>query len=371
VTKRLRDIVAGDRVWTVDPQTLAITATEVVGKFVQAPTTDVYEVTTATLHTVLATDDHRFLTDRGWKTVGELRLFPNRWVLVTTSCGSDSLRFTQVRSVKKVDFVTEVACLETASANHSFLVQTQSLTQGLDPAYLVSSNCAMGKQAIGIPSLNQDMRMDRSANVLTYPSAPLVDTQLMNFIGLNEIPSGCQIHVAIMSYTGYNQEDSVLMNGGSIARGLFMASIFHTEKDEDKNVVRDQIIRCKPVKSKTKGIKFGNYDKINEQGFIPENTLVENRDVIIAKVVPLRTNRNDPTKVIKFEDQSKTFRTTEETFVDRNYTGRNGEGYNCAKVRTRVLRKPVYGDKFSSRVRVLCFVVFVVLLFCCFLTVSC
>ena len=47
---------------------------------------------------------------------------------------------------------------------------------------------------------------------------------------------------------------------------------------------------------KTKGIKFGNYDKINEQGFIPENTLVENRDVIIAKTVPIKENRNDPPK---------------------------------------------------------------------------
>jgi len=209
--------------------------------------------------------------------------------------------------------------------------------------------CAMGKQAMGVYATNYDQRMDKTAYVLSYPSRPLVDTRLMNFIQLNKIPSGCQIHVAIMSHTGYNQEDSVLINKGSIDRGLFMTTIYHTEKDEDKNIIRDEIIRCKPDPAKTKGIKFGNYAKLNPRGFIPENSIVENRDVIIAKIVPIKENRNDPTKTIKYEDQSKTFRTTEETYIDKNYTGRNGDGYNFAKVRVRILRKPVLGDKVSSR----------------------
>jgi len=207
----------------------------------------------------------------------------------------------------------------------------------------------MGKQAMGVYATNYDQRMDKTAYVLNYPSRPLVDTRLMNFIQLNKIPSGTQIHVAIMTHTGYNQEDSVLVNKGSIDRGLFLATIYHTEKDEDKNIIRDEIIRCKPDPQKTKGIKFGNYDKLNPEGFIPENNLVENRDVIIAKTIPIKENRNDPTKTIKYEDQSKTFRTTEETYIDKNYTGRNGDGYNFAKVRVRTLRKPVFGDKFSSR----------------------
>jgi len=208
---------------------------------------------------------------------------------------------------------------------------------------------AMAKQAMGIYATNFDQRMDKTAYVLNYPTRPLVDTRLMNFIQLNKIPSGTQIHVAIMSHTGYNQEDSVLINKGALDRGLFVATIYHTEKDEDKNIIRDEIIRCKPDPAKTKGIKFGNYSKLNSQGFMPENTLIENRDVIIAKTIPIKENRNDPTKTIKYEDQSKTYRTTEETYVDKNYSGRNGDGYNFAKVRTRILRKPVLGDKFSSR----------------------
>ena len=208
---------------------------------------------------------------------------------------------------------------------------------------------AMAKQAMGVYATNFDQRMDKTAYILNYPSRPLVETRVMNFLHLNKIPSGCQIHVAIMTHTGYNQEDSVLINKAAIDRGLFLATIHHTEKDEDKNIIRDEIIRCKPDKTKTKGIKFGNYDKLNAQGFIPENSLVENRDVIIAKIIPIKENRNDPTKTVKYEDQSKTYRTTEETYIDKNYTGRNGDGYNFAKVRTRILRKPVMGDKVSSR----------------------
>ena len=209
--------------------------------------------------------------------------------------------------------------------------------------------CAMGKQAMGVYVTNYNNRMDKTAYVLSYPGRPLVDTRVMNMIQLNNIPSGCMVIVAIMTHSGYNQEDSILFNKGSVDRGLFQASIFHTEKDEDKKIHGDEEIRCKPDPSKTKSIKFGNYNKINNKGVIDENTLIENRDVIIAKMIPIKENKNDNTKVIKYEDQSRVFRTNEETFVDKNFIDRNGDGYNFCKVRLRNIRKPVIGDKFSSR----------------------
>ena len=210
--------------------------------------------------------------------------------------------------------------------------------------------CAQGKQAMGVYVTNYENRMDKTAYVLNYPARPLVDTRIMNMIQLNKIPSGCNVVVAIMTHTGYNQEDSLLFNKGSIDRGLFMTTIYHTEKDEDKQKINgDEEIRCKPDPSKTKGMKMGNYNKVNSKGIVPENTLVENRDIIISKITPIKENRNDHTKVIKFEDQSKIYKTTEETYIDRNYIDRNGEGYNFAKVRLRTVRKPVIGDKFSSR----------------------
>ena len=209
--------------------------------------------------------------------------------------------------------------------------------------------CAMGKQAMGMYVTNYDNRMDKTAYVLTYPMRPLVETRVMNMIELNKIPSGCQVIVAIMTHTGYNQEDSILFNKGSIDRGLFQATIYHTEKDEDKKIHGDEEIRCKPDPTKTKGMKFGNYDKVNANGVMPENSLVENRDIIISKVLPIKEARNDHTKRIKYEDQSRIYRTHEETYIDKNYVERNGDGYNFCKVRLRTIRKPIIGDKFSSR----------------------
>jgi len=244
-----------------------------------------------------------------------------------------------------IDSITEVenrliSDITVESENHSFIAGNNFL----------SSNCAQGKQAMGVYATNYETRMDKTAYVLNYPARPLVDTRLMNLIQLNKIPSGTNVIVAIMTHTGYNQEDSILFNKGSIDRGLFVTTIYHTEKDEDKQKINgDEEIRCKPDISKTKGIKMGNYNKVNNKGVIPENTIVENRDIIIAKVTPIKENRNDHTKIVKFEDHSKIFKTTEETFIDKNYIDRNGEGYNFAKVRLRTFRKPVIGDKFSSR----------------------
>jgi len=208
---------------------------------------------------------------------------------------------------------------------------------------------AMGKQAMGMYVTNYDTRMDKTAYVLTYPARPLVDTRLMGMVQLDKIPAGSPVIVAIMTHTGYNQEDSLLFNQGAVDRGLFQATIYHTEKDEDKKINGDEEIRCKPDPNKTKGMKYGNYDKINDKGVIDENTLLNNNDVIIAKMVPIKENRNDHTKVIKYDDMSRTYRTVEKSYIDKNYIDRNGDGYKFCKVRIRAFRKPTIGDKFSSR----------------------
>ena len=232
-----------------------------------------------------------------------------------------------------------ISDITTESENHSFFIKGGIMTH----------NSAMGKQAMGVYVTNFNNRMDKTAYVLSYPMRPLVDTRLMNIINLNEIPSGEQVIVAIGTHTGYNQEDSILFNKGSVDRGLFQATIYHTEKDEDKKISGDDEIRTKPDKSNTKCIKFANYDKINKNGIVDENTLIEDRDIIISKIIPIKENKNDHTKVIKYEDDSRIYRTNEETYVDKNCLDRNGDGYKFCKVRLRNVRKPVIGDKFSSR----------------------
>jgi DNA-directed RNA polymerase II subunit RPB2 len=208
--------------------------------------------------------------------------------------------------------------------------------------------CAMGKQAIGVYVTNYHERMDKTAWILNYPHRPLVDTRIMHLLKLNELPSGCTVIVAIMTHTGYNQEDSVMINQGAIDRGLFRTTAYHTEKEEDKKT-GDEEIRCRPDPSKTKGMKFSNYSKIGADGVVPVNTPIENMDIIMGKVVPIKDAKNDLTKTIKFEDSSKYFRTDESCSMDKNHIGINGEGYTSWKCRIRADRIPEIGDKFSSR----------------------
>jgi DNA-directed RNA polymerase II subunit RPB2 len=213
----------------------------------------------------------------------------------------------------------------------------------------VTYQCAMGKQAIGMYVTNFDRRMDKTSYVLNYPMKPLVDTRIMNLLNLNNVPSGEMAIVAIGSYTGFNQEDSVIMNRGAIDRGLFSATIYNTEKWEDKKASGDEQLYCRPDPSKTKGMKFANYNKLGSNGFIPENHLVEDRDIINGKIVPIKEHRNDLTKTVKYKDESIMYRTNEETYVDKNYRGRNGDGYSITKIKLRSYRRPNIGDKFASK----------------------
>ena len=209
--------------------------------------------------------------------------------------------------------------------------------------------CAMGKQAMGIYVTNFNTRMDKTAYILTNPMRPMVDTRIMNIIGLNDIPSGENVIVAIATYSGFNQEDSIIFNRAAIDRGLFHTTIYKTEKDEDIKSFGDEEKRCNPDPNYTKGMKFANYKKLNSKGIVPANTYIENKDIIIGKCVSIKENRNDLTKTIKYKDHSKMFRTNEECYIDRNFTGSNGDGYNIHKVKIRASRKPQIGDKFSSR----------------------
>ena len=209
--------------------------------------------------------------------------------------------------------------------------------------------CAMGKQAIGIYASNFNKRMDKTGYILSYPMKPLVETRVMDMLKISTLSSGNQVIVAIMTHGGFNQEDSILFNRASVERGLFHATIYHTEKDEDKKVNGEDELRIKPNVLITKNVKFGNYDKLNSQGLMDENSLIEDKDIIMGKVTTIKNNKNDDNKSIKYEDHSKSYKTGEESYIDKNYVNRNGDGYTFCKVRIRATRVPKIGDKFSSR----------------------
>ena len=212
---------------------------------------------------------------------------------------------------------------------------------------------SMGKQAMGIYSLNFRERFDAMSHVLCYPEIPMVSPFMSKFYGAQNLPAGQNIIVAIMTYTGYNQEDSNMINRAALDRGRFRSIFYRTYKDEERKNQSsgDEEKFCHPDPVETKHIKNANYDKVADDGFVPKDTYVTPDDVLIGKVVPLRvpTGAVLPAGAKKSRDVSKMPRNNESGYVDKVYKNRNGEGYSFVKIRMRQDRIPEIGDKFSSR----------------------
>ena len=211
---------------------------------------------------------------------------------------------------------------------------------------------AMGKQAIGVYNTNFKDRMDTLAHVLHYPQRPIINTELSKYVKSNVLPTGQNAIVAIGIYTGYNQEDSLIFNQNAIDRGLFNSSFYRTYKEEEKknqsSLVDEKF--CKPEKYyadgekiKTEKMGLGNYEKLNEDGFISEGTFVDTDDVIIGKTIPLKESREGAPK---FRDASVKLKPNESGYVDKVYVNTNADGYKFAKVKVRSERIPQIGDKY-------------------------
>ena len=213
--------------------------------------------------------------------------------------------------------------------------------------------CAMGKQAMGIYSLNFRERFDAMSHILCYPEIPMVSPYMSKFYGAQSLPAGQNIVVAIMTYTGYNQEDSNMINRGALDRGRYRSIFYRTYKDEErKNQSSGEEEKfCNPDTVETKHMKNAHYEKLAEDGFVPKDQFVTPDDVLIGKVVPLRvaTGAVLPAGAKKQRDVSKMPRNNESGYVDKVYKNRNGEGYSFVKIRMRKDRIPEIGDKFSSR----------------------
>jgi DNA-directed RNA polymerase II subunit RPB2 len=212
---------------------------------------------------------------------------------------------------------------------------------------------SMGKQAMGVYALNFRERFDAMAHVLCYPEIPMVSPFMSKFYGAQSLPTGQNVVVAIMTYSGYNQEDSIMINRAALERGRYRSIFYRTYKDEErKNQSSGEEEKfCSPDPTETKHMKNAHYEKVAEDGFVPKDTYVTPDDILIGKVVPLRvaTGSVVPVGAKKQRDVSKMPRNNESGFVDKIYKNRNGEGYNFVKIRMRQDRVPEIGDKFASR----------------------
>lgn len=209
-------------------------------------------------------------------------------------------------------------------------------------------NCSMGKQALGVYTSNYRHRFDTMGHVLNYGQRPLVRTNMSTVVNNDSMPCGINAIVAIATYTGFNQEDSVILNQSSVDRGLFTSTYYRTYKElNNKNHSNgEEEFFTKPDTDMVRNVKPYNYSKLDENGFVPENTPVQGGDVIIGKVMPTKIDN-----IIQYKDNSVTLKNNEVGFVDRNgandkyFTNTNGDGYGFAKVRIRSDRTPTIGDK--------------------------
>jgi len=211
---------------------------------------------------------------------------------------------------------------------------------------------AMGKQAMGVYMSNFIVRMDTLAHVLYYPQKPLVVTHAIKYLHFRELPAGQNAIVAIMCYSGYNQEDSVIMNQSAVDRGLFRSVFYrsYTEKEEVKANTKGQSNTFeKPNRDTTKGMKACNYDKLDEDGFVAVGQFVTGDDVIIGMTAPLSEADLNPGDRYSKRDKSQNLRASETGVVDQVMLTTNNEGFKFAKVRVRSERIPQVGDKFASR----------------------
>jgi DNA-directed RNA polymerase II subunit RPB2 len=208
--------------------------------------------------------------------------------------------------------------------------------------------CGQARQAISLYHSNAQVRVDKTGIVLNNGQIPLVKSRYLKYINNEEHPCGENTIVAIMAWNGYNVEDSILFNEGSLKRGLFRTTYYSVYENQEEssrvgkttmdsvftNIESKDVIGLKPG---------GDYSQLDESGLIKENTLVDEKTVLIGKVT---TNTDKPGTYI---DASSFPKKGQLGYVDKSFMTEGEEGFRIAKVRVRNERIPGIGDKFCSR----------------------
>jgi len=209
------------------------------------------------------------------------------------------------------------------------------------------------KQSLGFYAANFPVRMDMDVNLLHTPQMPIVKTIMHDLSAYDKHPSGQNIIVAVMSYKGYNMEDAVVINKGSIERGVGRSSYYRPAIVEELRYaggLTDNI--CVPDKD-VKGYKTEyDYRLLQSDGIIFPEAEVAEGDVIIGKTSPPRflSGMEEYSLASNARRESSfTIKHGEKGVVDFVTITENEEGNKLIQVRLRDQRIPEIGDKFTSR----------------------
>ena len=216
-----------------------------------------------------------------------------------------------------------------------------------NPVTRNSFSCGQSKQAVSVYHSNYQMRIDKMGVILNYGQTPLIKSRYLDYINREEQPYGVNAIVAIMSYTGYNVEDAILINEGSILRGLFRTTYYsmYEAKEESSKVTGMNNSKFANIeKNNVIGKKKGyDYSFLDDYGLIRENTELNDKMIVIGKI-----NSNLDNKESWIDDSVKP-KKGQLGYVDKSFITLGEEGFNVAKVRLREERIPAIGDKMASR----------------------
>ncbi len=248
------------------------------------------------------------------------------------------------------DKLSEIHGMAIMSASAS-IVPFSDHNQGTRPTFA----CQQAKQACSWYNTAFNKRFDTMATWLNYAQRPLCQTStLNNVLGKDGcMPYGQNVIVALMVYTGHNQEDSVIFNDSAVRRGLFGISYYHSydvvEDMVDENLkIHTEFanVGMDPRYRETVVKKEGyDYSKLDGDGVIQKGQEVDDKTILVGIVAPLISGG----QVVGYNDISYETKRGQRGFVDDVYRYTNSAGLRCVKIRIAESREPVIGDKMANR----------------------
>jgi DNA-directed RNA polymerase I subunit RPA2 len=201
--------------------------------------------------------------------------------------------------------------------------------------------CQMGKQSMGTPAQALQHRTDNKLYRLQCGQTPIVRPKLYNDFGMDGFPNGMNAVVAVLSYTGYDMEDAMILNKSSHERGFGYGSIYKVEEIDlsEKRRRGEPISHFFGVGEDRKGLVASG--KLDTDGFPKIGTRLQEEDPLYA-CYDQATNKTFV----------KLYKGPEIAYVDQVRLV-SGDDYNLpcqqALIKLRIPRPPIIGDKFSSR----------------------